>query len=67
MSQRIWQKEIQWIDKHGVNVAEWSKAHDWELRSKVAGSTPAMPAIFQPRIATKNQQGTLSQVNSNLH
>jgi len=36
--------------------------------SKVVGSIPGpdMPAIFQTQIAEKNQQGTLSQGNSNL-
>jgi len=44
---------------------KWSKRLAWELRPKVVGSIPTMPAIFQPRIA-KNQQGTLSQGISNL-
>jgi len=40
-------------------------AANWDLRSKVVGSIPVMPAIFQPQIA-KNQIGTLSQGNSDL-
>jgi len=51
----------------GVAMAEWSEASDWELRSRVVGSNPNRPCQqFFYTVLQKNQQGTLSQGNSNL-
>jgi len=50
----------------GMAVAKWSKAPDWELRSKVVGSNPQPRQQFFNSGLKKLQQGNLSQGNNNL-
>jgi len=47
-------------------MVQWSKAPDWEQKSKVEGSISVYASNFSTLDCKKNQHGALSQGNSSL-
>jgi len=60
-------EHLLWINHaKGVAVAKWSKAPDWDFRSKIVGSIPAHAIKFSTLNCKENPQGTLNQGNNNI-